>query len=59
MNNNEDTFFNSFNLDFMLSESGSDELEDLFALVTDTDAVRAAGRPTNSEIQSRDTWTTN
>jgi len=51
--NNEDTFFNSFNLDFMLSESGSDELEDLFALVTDTDAVRGAGRPTNNEIQSR------
>jgi len=53
-NNNDDGFFNSFNLNFMLTESGSDDLEDLTALVTDTDAIRAAGWPTHSETQSRD-----
>jgi len=52
--NSDDTYFNTFNFNFMLSESGSDDLEDLTALVTDTDAQRVGGRPTNDQLQLRE-----
>jgi len=52
--NIDDSYFNTFNFDFMMSESGSDELEDLTALVTDTDAPRVGGRPTNDQLQQRE-----
>ena len=38
----------------MMSEAGSDELDDLTALVTDTDAPRVGGRPTNDQLQQRE-----
>jgi len=52
--NSDDSYFNTFNFDFMLSESGSEDLDDLTALITDTDAQQVGGRPTNDQLQLRD-----
>jgi len=52
--NNEDSYFNTFNLDFMLSESGIEDLDDLTTFVIDTDALRVGGWPTNDQLQLRD-----